>query len=207
MIGGLLKTVLWLGCIVFIVGAVLRLFFVEIAEVGHNGMAPTLIAGDKVVLWREAAVGLGDPVICQHPRRPGKHVLGRVVAKAGQTVGTDGRGQLKIGNRIHSVDWKDKLVFRDTLLRKNITMQRGVIRLANRNYEFAIREGDVLQMDPVTVRKGVFLLGDNRSSPGNDSRSFGEVDPATCTGQVFLRLRPAEPRGDDIDHGWLDMIW
>lgn len=56
------------------------------------------------------------------------------------------------------------------------------------------------------VEKGVYLLGDNRSERSFDSREFGEVDPATCLGQVFMIWMPAPSRGDDVEHHMLEWV-
>ena len=56
---------------------------------------------------------------------------------------------------------------------------------------------------------GVHLLGDNRAYRDEDSRDFGDVDPATCIGQVFARFSPAEgvTLPEEISHGWLEPIY
>ena len=73
-------------------------------------------------------------------------------------------------------------------------------------HEFYERVGTPFQLQPRTVERGYFLLGDNRTHIGQDSRFFGEVDPQTCLGLVFMRFSPADPTGDDIKHGWFELI-
>jgi hypothetical protein len=68
------------------------------------------------------------------------------------------------------------------------------------------RPRERIRIPSTTVRTGVYLLSDNRSFYGADSRSFGEISPSTCLGQVFFRLQPAHPPRDDIEHGWLQIV-
>jgi hypothetical protein len=74
------------------------------------------------------------------------------------------------------------------------------------DHAYFIQAGDVFSMRTYHVEKGIYLLGDNRSETQFDSRAFGEVNPETCLGQVFMRLRPAPSRGDELEHGYLDVI-
>ena len=73
-------------------------------------------------------------------------------------------------------------------------------------HQFMIEAGSSFGLATYQVNRGVYLLGDNRSDPADDSREFGEIDPARCRGQVFMRLSPAPPQNDDIRHGYLDWI-
>ena len=96
--------------------------------------------------------------------------------------------------------------FYDTKRDKLLTMQYGIARFGHTDHEFFRERGRTVSFMPTKVKKGIFLLGDNRTSRGNDSRYYGEVDPDTCVGQVFMRLWPAESRGDDIRHYPLELI-
>ena len=61
------------------------------------------------------------------------------------------------------------------------------------------------QMRQTAVTGGYFLLSDNRSYTGEDSRAFGEVDGASCVGRVFLRLTAADSP-PEIGNGMLDIL-
>ena len=202
----LLKAVIWIAVLALIVGGVLRFFFVDVAVVGHDGMAPTLVAGDYVAIWRKAAANIGDVMICQHPGDLEKHVMGRVASLAGYTVKTDIHGQLMIGDDTIMRDYRGTRRFFDIARNEFVTMKYGVARFGYHEHEFFLEEGEDIRVNPISIRTGIFLLGDNLSSRGNDSRSFGEVDTQTCVGQVFMRLWPAPKRGDDIRHLPFDLI-
>jgi len=206
LIKALLKLAIGMAVVVLVIAAVLRLFFVDVAVVGHEGMAPTLVAGDYVAIWRRAAVNVGDVLICQHPGEPTKHVMGRVVAKAGYTLKSDRFGQIVVGKNTIQRDFRGQRRFFDSTRNEMMTMHYGIAKFGYYENEFFIRKGRKPRFRPATVKKGVFLLGDNYTSTGNDSRYFGEVDPESCVGQVFMRLWPAKDRGDDIRHMPLDLI-
>ncbi len=206
LIKSLLKMALALGVALLIVGALLRVFFVDVAVVGHEGMAPTLVAGDYVAIWRNAEANVGDVLICQHPGEPNKHVMGRVLAKSGYEVKTDHFGQIVVGDVTVQRDFRGKRSFFDTTRNEMVTMHYGVAKFGYYENEFFIQERRKPVVRPYTVKTGVFLLGDNYTSVGYDSRHFGEVDPDTCVGQVFMRLWPAEDRGDDIRHLPMELI-
>jgi signal peptidase I len=206
LLKGLLKLTVWIAVPLLIAAAVLRIFFVDVAVVGHDGMAPTLVAGEYVAIWRNAAANIGDVLICQHPGEPGKHVMGRVLAKAGYTVTTDRFGQVVVGDVTVKRDFRGERRFYDTARQEMVDMAYGIAKFGYFENEFFIQKGKKPYLRATTVKTGVYLLGDNYTSEGNDSRYFGEVDPETCVGQVFMRLWPAEDRGDDIDHLPLSLI-
>jgi hypothetical protein len=145
-------------------------------------------------------------MICQHPGEPHRHVTGRVIAKAGYTVRTDRFGQVVVGDNTIMRDFRGERRFFNTTRNEMLTMQYGIAKFGYYENEFFIEKGKKPLLRPATVKKGIFLLGDNYTSVGNDSRYYGEVDPETCVGEVFMRLWPAESRGDDIRHFPFDFI-
>ena len=55
------------------------------------------------------------------------------------------------------------------------------------------------------MRSGLFLLGDNRTFEGQDSRYFGEVNPGSCLGRAIMRLKPSDIESP-IARGFLDIL-
>ena len=206
-LGGLLRLIFRLVTFAALAAAILHLFYVDSFVMWHNGMAPTLVYGERLLVWRRAKPDMGDIVLCEHPARPGMHVIGRVVASAGHVVSTDARGQLFVGESRASVESLGTVRFFDATRDKLLTMQRASIDYNRKHrHEFFVEDGYGFAMRPYTVQRGFFLLGDNRAERYNDSREFGEVDPAHCRGEVFMRLMPAQKRDDDIHHGYLDYV-
>ncbi|MFW6049975.1 MAG: signal peptidase I [Myxococcota bacterium] len=186
--------------------AILNLFFVHRVQVSHNAMAPTLLAGEEALVWRRGERDMGDVVVCQHPGRPGQYVIGRVVGKPGMRVEAP-NGQLQIeGTRVDRDIRRDDVRFYDAVLDRTSTMVYGIEHLGNTDHEFFIRKDDHLRLRPTLVKEGLYVLADNRSVRGNDSRDFGPVKQATCIGEVFMRLRPNPDDPNDLGHGWFDWI-
>jgi signal peptidase I len=205
MLRGLFKVLMWVLAIGLLAAAVLNLFFVDVVQVTHNAMAPTLVAGEQAFVWRSAEPSMGTIMVCEHPGQPGRYVIGRVIGKPGMRIESP-RGQLTISGSTTDLDFQDTRRFYDALQDRTEQMRHGVETLGNTEHPFFIREGYELRIRPVEVQRGLYLLGDNRSHPHNDSRTFGEVDPDTCLGRVFMRFRPDPDDPNDMDHGWFDWV-
>ena len=148
-----------------------------------------------------------DIVLCEHPRRPEASVIGRALAFSGHTVSTDERGQLFVDGNRAVVEGAGKVRFYDVLREKMFTMKLASIEYHGKHrHDFFVEEGRSFSLPTFPVETGMYLLGDNRMDSDNDSREFGEVDPATCRGEIFMRLTPAAPQEDDIKHGYFDFI-
>ncbi len=191
-----------------VIGLVLlRLFFMESVVVQDNGMAPTLVYGDEVLVWRHASVDMANVVVCEHPARSGALVIGRAVAFAGHRIRSDHNGMLYVDGDQASSQSEGRMRFYDVTRKKLWHMQlRRMDYFGRHDHPYFLEEGDVFRMREYQVEKGAYLLGDNRSELIYDSREFGEVDPDRCLGQVIFRLRPAPKNDDDIQHGYLDYV-
>jgi len=204
-IKGLLVFAFWVAVVLGIAAAAIKYFFVDVAIVGHNGMAPTLVAGDQIAIWRTQELNIGDVTVCLDPRSPGRRVIGRVVGKPGFEV-LSSRGQLSVNGEIGDVNYEGMMHFNDTLNARVEEMQYGTAKLGNVEHKFFLRKNQQFAMRTIRIKLGLFLLGDNRTYVAEDSRYYGEVDPATCLGSVFMILKPAEPTGDEIKHKWLSIV-
>jgi len=188
-----------------IVGAILYFFFVRVVTVGHNAMAPTVMMGDQVLVWRGQSFELGEMVLCPHPSEDGRYVLGRIVGRPGQTVSIE-RGELLINGRSPDKDIHTPIQFADMETGRNRTMTWGVEDILDHEHYFFVEENRQLpRMRPHRVRGGVYLMSDNRSHRGEDSRTFGEVSEIGCIGSVFMRLTAAESP-PEIGNSALDII-
>ena len=205
-IGSMLRGLFSLLSFGVMIALILKMFFVEVVKVPHNGMAPTLLAGEYVAVWRNADVDMTDIVICQHPARREASVLGRAVAFAGQTVHGDRRGNLVIEGQTANTQYERQASFYDVVREKLFMMRVGEIEYPSRKrHAVMVQKNDEFSMHAYQISRGVFLLGDNRSDTIDDSRSFGEVDPTTCMGQVFMRLFPAPTAAGEIQHSYFDV--
>lgn len=186
-----------------VVLAVLRLFFVDMAAVGHNGMAPTLFAGDIVLSLRHATLARGDIAMCNHPNRSGQFAIGRIIGTEGDTVDKSKSG-LQVNGTSLSVDIRENVTFTDTVTNTPRNLELADESLGNVTYSTFANRG--YWRLPETNVHGFFLLGDNRSSHLEDSRTFGALPTETCKGQVFLRLRPGGNAPESLGHKWFDLL-
>jgi signal peptidase I len=205
LLRGLLKLALWLGAVALVIAAVLKIFFVDILYVGHNGMAPTMVRGERVLVWRGAEPKFGRVMLCKLPSS-GEHVVGRVVGTGGRDVGSS-RGSLTIGGTMPPVDWKEKVEFFDEDTGRTEQYSLGIEDLSVLAHPILEKEIGSFRIRARAVAAGrVYLLGDNRSHIGQDSRSFGDVPAETCLGSIFMRLTPTDQSREKFDHRYVQLI-
>ncbi|MAQ14449.1 MAG: signal peptidase I [Sandaracinus sp.] len=201
------KIALWVGGFLLVVGGIFRIFFVTPITPGHDGMAPTFLAGEKVLLWRDATLEMGDIAVCENPQTPGSMVIGRIVAKAGMDIEVEERSERLViaGTRVDT-DWSGEESFYDSALGREVTVRAGLESLGNTDHEIYVRDGFTLRVHTTVPNGHLFLMGDNRADRSHDSRTYGPVVASGCIGRVFMRWNPEAGRGDAMDHGWLDWL-
>lgn len=203
-----LKVALWVAAIGLIVFGVLRVFFMDIVVMGHDGMAPTLLAGEEVLMWRGADdAETGDILVCHHPTDNGQMVMGRVIGKSGMNIHAD-RGQLSVsGTRPQRNILNEEIRFFDNDLNRNVNLVLSEDTFGNTTHMAFWPEGQFRLRDSVVGANHYYLLGDNRSQHANDSRTFGHVAMSRCIGRLFMRLKPVDnDRGATVDRGWFDLL-
>lgn len=152
-----------LGQLALVLGAVLAgallAGLLSVVSVVSSSMAPTVCAGDRLLLWSFGArslAGRGDVVTLREPAGA-RVLLKRVVAVAGQTVELVD-GHLVVDGRLQDESYVD------------------------------LESVDGTFFGPVTVSSGsVFVLGDRREH-SIDSRDFGDVPRSAVTGIVLRQL-------------------
>ncbi len=201
------KVILNIVALVVIGVVIARLTLFELVVVDTNAMAPTLTYGDEVLVLTVGSPEMADIVICEHPVEPGVPVWGRIITFAGHTISTDRRGGLMVDGDRANINVGGNFSFYDVLIDKEVQMEYGEVDYFGRHdHAYIRRKGEPLQLRATKVKSGAYLLADNRSAWNEDSRRFGEVDLDTCIGTVFMRWKPAPDRGDDVDHGYLELI-
>lgn len=193
--------------VLVVVGAiagVLRAFFVTPVMISDDGMAPTLLAGETVLMWNSPGTAeFGDLLVCRHPTGSG-YVVGRFIARPGSTI-TAYRGYLKVDGQSPDRNIDRTISF----IMNGETQAYSVIlgREARGGEEHAFMQDSRVgfRSRDIAVRGGIFLMGDNRLPHAFDSRTFGPVDPSTCVGHIFMRWTTS-PNRIEFDHGVLDAI-
>ena len=157
-------------------------------------IAPTLRGGDLVVLWRLTKPLYGDLVVCPEPGAETERiVIGRIVARGGDTVGIK-NGYLQLnGRRLQTESSCNERVFSalDPETGNQVKQHCNVVKLGSSTHmRGSIVSGAQLPNDLEAIEinpEQVFLMSDNRQFP-YDSRDFGAVDLASCKESVVFRL-------------------
>ena len=204
----LLHVAVFVAVIAGIICGILYAFFVDVVEIEHNGMAPTLFAGDQLLVWRDATPEMGDVLVCEHPRDVNRRVFGRLFAKPGMEIEVQ-RSNIVVAGERSVVDVLDNdLTFYNAVTDRNEQVRYGTRSFGSTDHLYFELASSLSPMRSRTVRNGFFLMGDHRGKRQHDSRGFGVIRPETCQGVVFGRLRASEtqraPAG--IDHDNFDII-
>jgi signal peptidase I len=157
-------------------------------------VAPTLRAGDWIILWRGTTPGFGDLVLCPDPEEPEEVVIGRVAAEAGDDLVVGDDGSLRVnGVRIRPESKCNVPTFTVQHPRNgdDIELRCDVESLGGHYHQRALVPQKA-PLRPVGVKRHVgagtaFLISDNRYLPF-DSRDFGPVPQASCRETVIFRL-------------------
>ena len=151
-----------------LVAVLLRLTLIAPFTVPSSAMAPTLQAGDRILVVRSSlitgSIGRGDIVVfhrpahmpCQISGRSGQYLVQRVIGLPGETIFSSRQTVYIDGKPIAERGWYDP--------------GHGAV--------------SSVQIVKTTIPKGdYFVLADNRSE-SCDSRSFGAIPGSSTLGKV-----------------------
>ena len=161
-------------------------------------MAPNVEAGDILLLIR-GKPKLGDLMRCADPDQPGRYVVGRVLAEAGDKIEltnddvvVNGRKSLReMACQNSSYKMTNPLTGTEVDLYCTIEALQGHkhMRVAdNKAPQVTLRRHEVSEGN-------VFLVSDNRAFP-LDSREYGAVPKSSCREMVFFRIVGPKGWGD-----------
>lgn len=206
MRGQNLKFLLGVAVVLAILWGVLRAFFIEVVTVGHDGMAPTLIAGDTVLVWRDSTPEHGAIMLCRHPTIDTRFVMGRVVGRNGTDITID-RDRIRIEGTYPPIDWQGEIAFNDLSEQHGpVQMRWGIEHLGNDDHPVFERVGRTFRLRPVSNYDGLYLLDDNRTYPTEDSREFGPVPESRCIGRVFMRVGSSENTPPEVGNRQFQLL-
>ena len=152
----------------------LREFVVQPYEIPSASMEDTIMTGDKLfseqVTYYFRDVEQGDIVTFYDPVIPGRVLIKRVIATAGQTVDIVDGVVLVDGEVLDEpyIDGAITEAFEETLVPIS--------------YPYTVPEGEI------------WVMGDNRSN-SQDSRYFGSVSVGSVTGRAFFIYWPLDRLG------------
>lgn len=192
----LLRGILIVVGVLAVIGGILRATVIEPWTVPDDpilglSVAPTLAAGDVVLLWNAGQRGFGELVRCPDPEDPQRWVVGRIVGLAGDTVEVSPQGVATVNGTRYNVSdacQNSKTEIRDD---KGNTYELTCSRVEMAGgWHFRGMVPGESPDPPVEHEVGpgrVYLLSDNRTLH-DDSRDFGAVDAASCKDLVAFRL-------------------
>jgi len=195
----------WLGAILIVIALVLKVLLFDVAEVGHNGMAPTLLRGERVLINKRAVPELGSIAVCQHPTEDG-WVVARVAATEGMTIDSFG-DELRIDGTPVDFESRGGSSFYNADNDLTATVTWGDERFGNGAHRIFMKENGRHLVRKTDVPAGkLYLLGDYRGYMGQDSRAYGVVDASTCRGTIVFRVTPVDGLDSAIAHGYFQPI-
>ncbi len=195
----------WIGAAVIVLLLLLKVLLFDMATMGHNGMAPTLVRGERVLINKRGEPVLGAIAVCKHPTEEG-WVVGRVAATEGSVIES-------FGDVLRLDGWSLQFEERGTteFYNDDNGLTRPVIwgneRSGSDKHLIFFGQNRQHLVRKTTVDPGkVYLLGDYRGYMGQDSRAYGQVDAASCRGTIVFRLTPAEGLAPEISHGYFELV-
>lgn len=176
----------------------LKMFVFEIARVQGNDMAPTLVAGDLVLLNRLGTPERGDVVVFEHPHEVGRSVLRRIVGIPGDSVELT-RGKLSVNGQAAARTSGGRLLMRNLEDGKDRMLDLVVEDLFGRGW----RVLDDPRRKPPAQRRilggsGCVVLSDNRDH-GRDSREYGPIRREAIRGVALLILQAGRGTSPTLD--------
>ncbi len=183
----------------------LKVLLFDMADVEHNGMAPTLLRGERVLINKRAAPKLGSIAVCQHPTEVG-WVVGRVAATEGMSIDSFGK-ELRIDGEPVVFNKQGATSFHNADNDLTDSLTWGTEYFGTAPHRIFMKEDGRHLVRKTDVPAGkLYLLGDYRSYLGQDSRAYGVVDASTCRGTIVFRVTPVDGLERDIAHSYFELI-
>jgi signal peptidase I len=202
----LIRALLWTIALLGVLIAALRFVALRWWKIPEDDLllaasiAPTLRAGDLVVLWRLTAPTYGDLVVCPEPDAPERIAVGRIVGEAGDRLKLEGQNVWVNDERASTERPCAAFVVSDPQTGQEIEQRCDVEVLGSGSHLRGAAAGRVQGSRATTHEVGprrIFLVSDNRLYP-YDSRDYGPVTRSDCKERVVFRLLSA--RGfSDVD--------
>jgi len=195
----------WLGAGLIVIALVLKVLLFDVAEIGHNGMAPTLLRGERILINKRGAPALGSIAVCHHPSEDG-WVIGRVAAIEGMTIDSFGR-KLHLDGKPIAFDKRGTASFYNLDTDLTASLIWGDEDLGSRPHQVFMSEDEGHRVRETEIPVGkLYLLGDYRAYMGQDSRAYGLVDASTCRGTIVARLTPVDGLEGELAHHYFELI-
>lgn len=195
----------WVGAALIAIALVLKAVWFDVALIEHNGMAPTLVRGERILINKRGSPDLGSIAVCRHPTEPA-FVVGRVAAVEGMTIDSFGP-KLRLDGDPVPFERRGTAEFFSADDQTTHSLVFGDETIGPTTHRVFAEERGRIRVRRTEVGPGkLYLLGDFRASRGQDSRAFGVVDVEGCRGTIMFRLTPAEGLVPELAHGYFETI-
>ncbi len=186
----------WTIAILAVIGGLGRAFLFETWKVPDDpvlaaSLAPTLRAGDFILVLTVGDIKWGDLVRCSDPDENSRWVVGRVIGMPGDDVEVKA-GALRVNGMNYNATEacsvpKMEIAHPDTGAPVEIVCSR--VEVGNNWHYKGSSQRHVASNDVhvSTSTNHYYLLSDNRDFH-DDSRDFGDIATELCTGRPFFRL-------------------
>jgi signal peptidase I len=169
-------------------------------------VAPTLGAGDLVVITRHTWVGRGELLRCTDPDVAGRFVIARAIGRPGEHVELVDEVVSIDGTRTPSPRACDVPAVRvyDPRINDDEVLSCSMEDYGDRAFGVLREQEHPERVTKVTVEPSHWFLVSDDRHVHLDSRDFGQIDPSTCRHVVF-RIVSAAGFGDSERR--LSIIW
>ncbi|MDH3727120.1 MAG: signal peptidase I [Myxococcales bacterium] len=195
----------WIGAAVIVVLLLLKVLLFDVASVGHNGMAPTLVHGERVLINKRGKPVRGAIAVCKHPREEG-WVVGRVAATEGTAIESFGDVLRLDGYPLQFEEGGTTEFYNEDNDLTRLVVWGDEVSASDKHRIFFDQNRQHLVRKTIVDPGKVYLLGDYRGYMGQDSRAYGQVDAASCRGTIVFRLTPVEGLAPEISHGYFELV-
>lgn len=191
-----LKGLLWSLGILLAVAFGLRSLVLDVWTVPDDpvlaaSIAPTLAAGDVVMVLTRGTPSFGDLVRCPDPESPAAYIVGRIAGVGDDVVDTDGIALVVNNTRYdaESVCPEPKLMIKHPSTGVDVQISCDIVVMGGgRHLRGVSPKGPLERKLRNEVRPDtVFLLSDNRNFH-DDSRDYGAQPRDACKQRIFFRL-------------------
>jgi signal peptidase I len=201
----LIRGILWVGAVVALLLVVGRTVLLDGWVVPDENkmaaaVAPTLEAGDAVLYMKHNKPAFGDLVRCVDPDDPTRFVVGRVAGLHGDTVETHGSELTVNGTRYtgEMACGEAKVTIPHPTAGSTVDLWCDQVSMGGHPH-FRGSNASVGISSPTKNIVGdgmLFLISDDRTYH-DDSRDFGGVPVASCTGRIVFRVVGKKGWSDD----------
>ncbi len=192
------------------VAALLHFYVLEIWTIPTDdpllaaSVAPTLRAGDVLVVMRGTSIERGQLVRCKDPQAAERFVIGRAMARSGETIEINNEVVTVDRSRMPSPRGCDHMKVFDPIRNEEVQLDCAVQEYAGRDFNVLVSRAFPVPRVVSTVEFGKWYLLSDDLHIHLDSRDFGPIDGSTCE---HIAMRLIGPAGITDSDSRFTFVW